>query len=144
VRLISPWIHHKTTQRKGSQTTTEQETLDLVDRISAAFAAHDTDAMLSFFASQDAFVNAVGPNHFGASYKGHPEIRSYFEPMCKNASDVSWDKSDIRVAGDKAYAQWRRHATLANGEIQDWLGIDVYTFQGWKMLKKDTYIKVVG
>jgi ketosteroid isomerase-like protein len=100
--------------------------------------------MVSFFASDGAFVNAVGPHHFGASYSGHDEIRSYFEPMFKNASDVRRDKSDIRVAGDKAYAQWRRHATLANGEKQDWLGTDVYIFQGDKILNKDTYIKVVA
>ena len=41
---------------------TEEETLALVDRISAAFAAHDVDAMASLFAENGAFVNAVGPD----------------------------------------------------------------------------------
>ena len=41
---------------------TEEETLALVDRISAAFAAHGVDAMASLFAENGAFVNAVGPD----------------------------------------------------------------------------------
>ena len=41
---------------------TEEETLALVDRISAAFAAHGVDAMVSLFAENGAFVNAVGPD----------------------------------------------------------------------------------
>ena len=103
-----------------------QETLELVDQISAAFAAHDIDAMVSYFAEDGAFVNAIGPDHFGTCYTGHAAIRSYFEPLFAGTSDVRWDKLDIRVAGDKAYAEWRRTATLASGEKQDWLGIDVY------------------
>lgn len=122
---------------------TEEETLDLVDQISAAFAAHDIDAMVSFFADDGAFVNATGPDYFGTRYVGHQAIRGYFEPLFGNTSDVRWDKLDIRVAGDKAYAEWRRTATLADGEKQDWLGVDVYTFKGRKILKKDTFIKVV-
>jgi uncharacterized protein (TIGR02246 family) len=122
---------------------TETETLDLVDQISAAFAAHDIDAMVSFFAEDGAFVNAIGPDYFGTRYTGHAEIRKYFEPLFAGSSNVRWDKLDIRVAGDKAYAEWRRTATLSDGAKQDWLGIDVYTFRNRKILKKDTYIKVV-
>jgi len=33
---------------------------------------------------------------------------------------------------------------LKNGETQDWLGVDIYTFAHGKIAKKDTYIKVVG
>jgi hypothetical protein len=62
----------------------------------------------------------------------------------KKTGDVRWDKHDIRAIGDKAYAEWRRHATLADGTKQDWLGVDIYTFENGTFLMKDTYIKVVG
>ena len=57
---------------------------------------------------------------------------------------MRWDKHDISAIGDKAYAKWRRHATLADGTKQDWLGVDIYTSENAMILKKDTYIRVVG
>ena len=49
---------------------TGEETLAFVDRISAAFAAHDIDAMVSHFVENGAFVNALGPDYFGMCYQG--------------------------------------------------------------------------
>jgi taurine dehydrogenase small subunit len=126
------------------QNMTEQETLALIDEISAAFAAHDIDAMVSYFAADGEFVNAVGSDYFGTRYTGADEIRGYFEKLFATAADVQWHKSDIRVAGDKAYAEWRRLATLADGAKQDWQGVDIYSFKNGKIQKKDTYIKVVS
>ena len=57
---------------------------------------------------------------------------------------MRWDKHHIRAIGDKVYAEWRRHATLADGTKQDWLDVDIYTFENGRFLKNDTYIKVVG
>ncbi len=39
---------------------TEQETLALLEKIGAAFARHNVAAMVGFFATDGAFVNAVG------------------------------------------------------------------------------------
>ncbi len=123
---------------------THEETLRLLDDIGAAFARHDIDAMVSYFATDGEFVNAVGPDPHGTTYKGHQQIRSYFENLFETVEDVQWEKTDIRVIDEKAFAEWHRRATLKSGETQDWLGIDVYTFGDGQIVKKDTYIKVVG
>lgn len=115
-----------------------------MDRIGAAFARHDIDAMVGYFANNGEFVNAVGFDPHGTCYKGNAEIRGYFECLFDRVEDVQWEKTDIRVVDDKAYAEWRRRATLKSGEAQDWLGVDVYTFANGKIAKKDTDIKVVG
>jgi len=49
---------------------TGEETLAFFDRRSAAFAAHDIDAMVSHFVENGAFVNALGPDYFGMCYPG--------------------------------------------------------------------------
>ncbi len=121
----------------------EAATLKLIDEIGAAFARHDIDAMVGYFAPDGAFVNAIGPEPHGTRYQGHQEIRGYFEALFEAVEDVQWEKSDIRVAGEKAYAEWHRRATLKSGEKQDWLGVDIYTFGNGQIVKKDTYIKVV-
>ena len=123
---------------------TNEQTFKLLDQIGAAFARHDIDAMVSYFADDGEFVNAMGPDPPGTCYKGHGEIRGYFEGLFDRVEDVQWEKTDIRVVDDKAYAEWHRRATLKSGETQDWLGVDIYTFANGKIAKKDTYIKVVG
>jgi uncharacterized protein (TIGR02246 family) len=122
----------------------ERATLALLDDISSAFARHDIDAIVGFFADDGEFVNAIGPDPHGTRYTGHAEIRGYFENLFELVEDVQWEKTDVRVVGDKAYAEWHRRATLKSGERQDWLGVDIYTFEAGKIAKKDTYIKVAG
>lgn len=123
---------------------TRDETLKLLDDIGAAFARHDIDAMVSYFAVDGEFVNAVGSDPHGTTYKGHKQIRGYFEKLFEMVEDVQWEKTDIRVIDEKAYAEWHRRATLKSGENQDWLGVDIYTFGDGEIVKKDTYIKVVS
>ena len=122
---------------------TPEETLDLVAEIGAAFARHDIDAMVGYFAEDGEFVNAVGSEPHGTRYRGHQEIRGYFEALFADTEDVQWEKLDARAVDDKAYTEWHRRATLKNGEQQDWLGADIFTFADGKIAKKDTYIKVV-
>ena len=122
----------------------EQETFALFDDIGAAFARHDIAAMVGYFAKDGVFVNAIGPDPFGTRYEGHEQIRGYFDNLFASTEEVQWEKQDARVVGDKAYTEWHRRATLKSGEKQDWLGVDIYTFGEGEILKKDTYIKVVG
>ncbi|MBT4486879.1 MAG: nuclear transport factor 2 family protein [Rhodospirillaceae bacterium] len=120
-----------------------ETTFKLLDDIGAAFARHDIDAMVGYFAVDGEFVNAIGSDPHGTCYKGHQQIRGYFEGLFATVEDVQWEKTDIRVVAEKAYAEWHRRATLKSGETQDWLGVDIYTFGDGEILKKDTYIKVV-
>lgn len=123
---------------------TRDETLKLLDDIGAAFSRHDIGAMVGYFAADGEFVNAVGSDPHGTTYKGHQQIRGYFENLFEMVEDVQWEKTDIRVIDEKAYAEWHRRATLKTGETQDWMGVDIYTFGNGEIVKKDTYIKVVG
>jgi len=123
---------------------TGEATLEILGEIGAAFARHDIDAIVNFFAEDGEFVNAIGSKPFGTRYVGHSEIRGFFEQLFEQVVDVQWEKLDARTSGEKAYTEWHRKATLKDGKKQDWLGADIYTFKNGKILKKDTYIKVVG
>jgi ketosteroid isomerase-like protein len=95
---------------------TEQETFALLEEIGGAFARHDVSAMVGYFAKEGAFVDAVGPDPFGTCYQGHDEIRCYFDNLFDITEEVQWEKLDARVAGDKAYTEWHRRATLKSDE----------------------------
>lgn len=119
-------------------------TMEQLRAVGAAFARRDVDAIVAAFAPDGEFRNAKGPDYWGQSFKGHAAIRSYFEPLFAQASDVRWQHTSEFIRGDRAVTEWHRTATLKNGEKQSWLGCDLYTFRNGLIVMKDTYIKVVG
>ena len=119
-------------------------TMEQLRAVGAAFARRDVDAIVAAFAPDGEFRNAKGPDYWGQSFKGHAAIRSYFEPLFAQASDVQWKHTSEFIHGDRAVTEWHRTATLKNGEKQSWLGCDLYTFRNGLIVMKDTYIKVVG
>src|SRR5262245_65270939 len=118
-------------------------TLERLREIGAAFARHDVDGIVDAFADDGEFRNARGPDVWGKTYRGKDEIRAFFTALFASSPDVQWQHTAEFVAGDRAVAEWHRTATLRTGERQAWLGCDLYTFRGDKILRKDTYIKVV-
>ena len=122
----------------------EPVSLERVREIGAAFARRDVDAIVDCFTEDGEFRNAKGPDVWGQTYKGKEEIRSYFVPLFANSPDVQWKHTAEYVVGNRAVTEWHRTATLPNGQKQEWLGCDLYTFRGDKIVRKDTYIKVVG
>ena len=118
-------------------------TLERLHEIADAFARHDVDGIVGFFAEDGEFRNAKGPHHWGQSFKGKAAIRSYFEPLFASTGDVTWKHTSEFICGNRAVTEWHRTATLKSGERQEWLGCDLYTFRRGLIVMKDTYIKVV-
>lgn len=118
-------------------------TLEHLHEIADAFARHDVDGIVGFFAEDGEFRNAKGPHHWGQSFKGKTAIRSYFVPLFASTSDVRWLHTGEFICGNRAVTEWHRTATLASGERQEWLGCDLYTFRRGLIVMKDTYVKVV-
>ena len=119
-------------------------TLERLREIGAAFAGHDVEGIVEAFAEDGEFRNARGPDVWGRTYRGKDEIRAFFTALFASSPDVQWRHTAEFVAGDRAVTEWQRTATLGNSERQAWLGCDLYTFRGDKILRKDTYIKVVA
>ncbi|MGE0151034.1 MAG: nuclear transport factor 2 family protein [Reyranellaceae bacterium] len=124
--------------------TAEPVRLETIRKIGAAFAARDVDGIVAAFAADGEFRNAKGPDIWGKSYKGKEEIRQFFAALFAGSPDIAWRHTAEYVVGNRGVTEWHRTATLTSGERQEWLGVDIYTFRGQQILRKDTYIKVVG
>jgi len=120
-----------------------EPTVELLQAIGEAFNAHDVEAIMGFFAEDGVFDNARGPEVHGQRYVGKPTLRRFFGELMRRCPDIQWHALDNRVAGDKGYAEWRRQCTLPDGEKQDWLGLDIFTFRDRLIVRKDTYFKIV-
>ena len=122
---------------------TGEVTVALLEAIGDAFNRHDVDAILGFFAEDGDFDNAMGPDIHGQRYVGKRELGEFFSQLMETHPDIQWNSTDNRVCGNKGYSQWRRQCTLPNGDKQDWLGLDIFTFRDGLVIKKDTYFKIV-
>ncbi|NDH61201.1 MAG: nuclear transport factor 2 family protein [Alphaproteobacteria bacterium] len=86
-------------------------TLERLHEIADAFARHDVDGIVGFFAEDGEFRNAKGPHHWGQSFKGRAAIRSYFVPLFAGTSDVNWRHTSEFICGNRAVTEWHRHAS---------------------------------
>lgn len=119
-------------------------TPELLAEVNAAFARHDPAAIAAHFAPDGVFVNAKGAAVEGDEYRGPDAIRAFFVELFRTTPVVQWEKREAPwFAGDRVVTQWRRKAVTAGGERQEWLGCDLYTFRDRKIVRKDTYVKIV-
>jgi ketosteroid isomerase-like protein len=118
-------------------------TPELMKAISAAFNARDVDRIVSFFADDATFLMARGPEPVGRRVHGKEAIRKVLTDRFKVIPDMSWTHSDDFIAGNRAVSVWMVRGKSADGEALNYQGCDIYEFRGDKILKKDTYWKIV-
>lgn len=123
---------------------TGEVTQELMTEIATAFREHRVDDIANFFAEDGVFINAKGPRVEGNIYRGKLALRTFFTHLFRTSPDVRWDRvQQDWICGDRAVTQWHRKATGADGKRQEWLGCDLYLFEGKLIKRKDTFIKVV-
>ena len=113
----------------------------LVDAVGDAFNNNDIDAVMNFFAEDAVFDHAIGPNPYGKRFIGIHEIRNVFSGLFKKVDSVYWETLDCRIAGNKAFCEYRRTARYKDGSEEEFLSVDILTFRGGLIVHKDTYYK---
>ena len=118
-------------------------TRELVDQIGDAFNAMDIEAVMEHFAGDAIFEHAIGPEAHGVRLEGADAIRAAFSGLFEKVERVHWDTLDARIIGDKAYCEYYRQVTHKDGSTEACNSVDILTFRGQKIVKKDTYFKQV-
>ena len=113
----------------------------LVDAVGDAFNNNDIDAVMNFFAEDAVFDHAIGPSPYGKRFIGISEIRNVFSGLFKKVDSVYWETLDCRIAGNKAFCEYRRTARYKDGSEEEFLSVDILTFRGGLIVHKDTYYK---
>ncbi|MEM9434519.1 MAG: nuclear transport factor 2 family protein [Pseudomonadota bacterium] len=116
-------------------------TRKLVDAVGDAFNANDIEAVMPFFASDAVFEHASGPEPYGARFEGADVLRDLFAGLFEKVVNVHWETLDCRIAGDKAYCEYRKTVTHKDGSSEDYHSVDILTYRDGLITRKDTYYK---
>lgn len=124
---------------------------ELSERISAAglkrlleaFNAHDLDAVMGFFVEDCVLEMPRGPEAWGRRMIGRDQVRRGLASRFAGIPDVQYGDDRHWVAGDRGCSEWLLTGTTTEGERICVRGCDLFEFRGERIVRKDSYWKIV-
>jgi ketosteroid isomerase-like protein len=120
-----------------------QVSVETLKAIADAFNAHDLDAIMSFFTEDCSFDMPRGPEPWGKRFVGKPEVREGLASRFRGLPDVHYSADRHFVSGDRGASEWLLTGTTPDGRRIRVQGCDLWEFQGGKVIRKDSYWKIV-
>jgi ketosteroid isomerase-like protein len=116
--------------------------VQMLERIAAAFDAHDLDAIMVHFAGDAVFEGPRGSEPWGTRFVGAAAIREAFAARFAGIPDVRYQQDSHFVDGDRGASEWTLSGTTTEGERIEVRGCDLWTFRDGMIVKKDSYWKI--
>jgi ketosteroid isomerase-like protein len=108
-----------------------------------AFNQHDLDAIMEFFAEDCVMDLPRGPNTWGGRLTGKAEIRAGCADRFAGLPDAHYGEDHHWVSGDKGFSEWLLTGTTPAGDRVEVRGTDHLEFRDGKIIRKDSYWKIV-
>jgi ketosteroid isomerase-like protein len=125
-------------------TTAETVTTDTLAEIANAFNRHDVDGIMAFFAEDAVFEGPKGPDPWGRRLVGREQVREGFAARFAGIPDVHYGDSSHWVSGDRGVSEWTLTGTTTDGAQLELRGCDLWAFRDGKVVRKDSYWKIVA
>ncbi len=109
----------------------------------AAFNAHDLDAIMEFFAEDCEFYMPRGGEPWGSRYAGKPAVREGLAARFAGLPDVHYGNDTHWVSGNNGVSTWLLTGTTKSGDSIRVRGVDLLEFRDGKIIRKDSYWKIV-
>jgi ketosteroid isomerase-like protein len=122
----------------------ETEILAALDGLAAGFNAHDIDAIMAHFADDCSLDLPRGPDPHGSRYVGREAVRRGLMTRFETTPDVHYGEVEHFVSGETGMSKWLLTGTTPKGEKVVVRGCDFYTFRDGKVVRKDSYWKIVA
>lgn len=108
-----------------------------------AFNAHDLDTIMSFFAEDCSLDMPRGPDPWGQRFEGHVAVREGLATRFRGLPDVHYSDDRHWVSGDRGVSEWLLTGTTPDGRPVRVRGCDHWEFRDGKVVRKDSYWKIV-
>ncbi len=117
--------------------------VELLKEVLAAFNRHDLDRIMEFFADDCVLLMPRGPAPWGQRFEGKPEVRKALASRFDGIPDVQYTHEHHWISGSRGVSQWTLTGTTRAGVRVRVQGLDLFEFRGEKIVKKDSYWKIV-
>jgi ketosteroid isomerase-like protein len=115
--------------------------VDLCD----AFNAHDLDRIMARFSDDSVLEMPRGNMPWGARFEGKSKVRDALATRFEGLPDVHYGDAEhfVDSAAGAGMSKWTLTGTTREGTRIRVHGCDFYTFRGDKVIRKDSYWKIV-
>jgi ketosteroid isomerase-like protein len=129
----------------GRAIMTDEETTnyELLLELSAAFNAHDLDRIMGHFAEDSSLDMPRGNKPWGTRFTGKDAVRQGLSMRFEATPDVHYGDDRHWVSGRMGVSEWLLTGTTRDGRKVEVRGSDHYEFQRGKVIRKDSYWKIV-
>ena len=121
--------------------TEDADRLRTLDRLFAAFNAHDGDGVMACFTPSAVFMTAAGPEAGGRRISGLDAIRAAFVAVWTEMPDVQWVVRRSRVLQGEGITEWLFTGTRRDGARVEVEGLDLFGFDGAQVASKSAFRK---
>lgn len=118
-------------------------TVETLKAFLEAFNRHDLDAIMTFFAEDCVFYMPRGPEPWGRRYEGHAAVREGLASRFAGLPDVHYGDDRHWACGSFGVSEWLITGTTPAGKHIEARGVDLLEFEGDKIIRKDSYWKLV-
>lgn len=110
-----------------------------------AFNAHDLDRIMSHFADDCTLEMPRGPEPCGSRFIGKADVRAALATRFEGLPDVHYGNAQhfVDEAAETGMSKWLLTGTTPAGERRRVHSCDFYTFRNGKVVRKDSYWKIV-
>ena len=84
-----------------------------------------------------------GREPWGQRFIGKAAVREGFASRFKGLPDAQWGEDRHWVCGNRGVSEWLLTGTAPDGRRVRVRGCDLWEFRGGKVIKKDSYWKIV-
>ena len=128
-----------------TQTNSQEMTItaDTLKQILEAFNRHDLNAIMAFFSDDCSFDMPRGPEPWGQRFIGKDQVREALASRFKGIPDVHYGDDRHWLAANRGVSEWTLTGTTTSGISINVRGCDLWEFRNGKVVRKDSYWKIV-
>lgn len=117
----------------------------ILTELCAAFNAHDLDRIMALFAEDCVLEMPRGNRPCGARFEGKQKVREALATRFAGLPDVHYgnERHFVDAAAETGISKWTLTGTNNAGKRVEVNGCDFYTFRNGKVIRKDSYWKIV-
>jgi len=121
-----------------------QVTIELLKGFLDAFNRQDLDAIMSYFAEDCVFYMPRGAKPRGDKYLGKKEVRAGLAKRFEGIPDVHYGDDRHWICDNFGVSEWTLTGTTTTGQQIEVRGVDLLEFALGKIIRKDSFWKIVG